>query len=95
MISAFININKYKIKTSFISPKGPNPRAIKTVINFMIFILIFLEIVFNTMLRTGRNSVDINWVRSHTLIFISHCSSILNPDVIIQTKYLLYNSVIP
>ncbi len=59
----------------FSSPKGPKARAKKTGINFMIFILIFVEIVcnsmlyihnFSVMLRAGSNPADSNRFRSHT-----------------------------
>ena len=36
-------MKKYKIKISFVRPEGPKGRANKTVIGFMIFILIFVE----------------------------------------------------
>ena len=46
---AEIKRKNYKIKTSFIIPERPKTKANKTGINFMIFILIFVEIVCNTM----------------------------------------------
>ncbi len=42
-LSADKKMKKFKIKTSFVSRKGTKARADKTGINFMIFILIFVE----------------------------------------------------
>ncbi len=36
-------MKNFKIKTSFVSREGPKARADKTGINFMIFVLIFVE----------------------------------------------------
>ena len=36
-------MKNYKIETSFVSPDGPKALAYKTGINFMIFILMFVE----------------------------------------------------
>ena len=49
---------------------GPKGRANKTGINFIIFILTFMEIVCNfdykhvtsVRLRTGSNPLDVNWI---------------------------------
>ena len=42
-LSVDIKIKNLKIKTSFVNPKGPKVQANQTAINFMIFILIFVE----------------------------------------------------
>ncbi len=55
-------MKNFKIKTSFVSREGPKARADKTGINFMIFILIFVENClyfdaihdFSVWLRTDR-----------------------------------------
>ena len=45
-----MKIKSYKIKFSFVSPEGLKARANKTCIDNMIFTLICVEIVCNTML---------------------------------------------
>ncbi len=42
-LSTDIKMKNYKIKTIFVSPEGPEARANKTGINFMIFISIFVD----------------------------------------------------
>ncbi len=67
-----IKIKNYKIKTSIVSPEWPKARANLSVINFMIFILIFIENClkfdaihdFSVWLRTGSNQTDSNRFRS-------------------------------
>ena len=66
----------YKIKTSFVSPEGPKPKAQadKTcTIDFKIFISTFVKCLqydvmhdFSVWLRTGSNLADMNSFRSHT-----------------------------
>ena len=60
-------MKNYKIKTSFVSPKGPIFRANKTGINFEIFILIFLgnDAIHLSILRAGSNPSDIYRFQSH------------------------------
>ncbi len=67
-------MKNYTIETNFVSHEGTKARAEKTGINFMIFILIFVENClqfdavhnFSVCLRTGYNPTDINRFRSHT-----------------------------
>ena len=42
-LSVDIKMKNHNIKTSFVSHEGPNARANKTGINFMNFILTFVE----------------------------------------------------
>ena len=42
-LSAYNKIRNYGIKTSFVSPEGLKARANKIGINFMVFIVTFLE----------------------------------------------------
>ncbi len=46
--------------------------TIKTGINFMIFILIFIENDFSVWLRTGSKPADINRYQSHTGKYITY-----------------------
>ena len=67
-------MKNFKNETSCVSSEEPNALSDKTGINFMIFILIFLENClhygakhdFSVWLRTGSNPADINWFQSHT-----------------------------
>ena len=67
-------MKNYKFKTSFVIPEGSKTLLNKTGVNFIIFILIFMENClyydsihdFSVLLRTDSNPVDINQFRSHT-----------------------------
>ena len=49
-------MKSYRVKTSFVSPKRPKSWVIKNGFNFLV------------LLTTGSNSVDINRLRSNTLV---------------------------
>ena len=49
-LSADIKMKDYKIKTSLVRTNQSKARAHKTGFNFMIFILLYAEFFFNTML---------------------------------------------
>ncbi len=74
-----LKLNFFKIRTSFVSPERPKARANQTSINFMIFILIFVENCqkFNAIhdlsvwLRTGSNPPVSNRFLSHTGKYIT------------------------
>ena len=62
-------MKNYKIKTSLVSPDGLIARANKYGIDFIIYILLFIEIIvcntmiymiFSVWLRTGSEPADIN-----------------------------------
>ena len=68
----------YTNKTSFVGPEVPKAHGKKISINFMIFILIIVEIwllyqakhYFSVLHRAGSNPADINRFGSHTGIGI-------------------------
>ena len=68
-MSANLNIWHHNINIwHYFSPKGPKDRAYKTGINFMVFILVFVEKClyydtlkdFSVLMRNGSNPTDIN-----------------------------------
>ena len=63
-------MKNYKMKTAFISAKGVKVRSNKTGIDFMIFILIFvencLENAKHNLLKTDSDPAEKNRLRSHT-----------------------------
>ena len=66
-----------EIKINLVNLEGLKARTNKTVINFMIFIKIFVEncllyYAIHEWLRTGSNPADINLFGSHTGKIISH-----------------------
>ena len=100
-LSVNIKLKNWKIKTSIVSPERTKARANKTVINFMIFILIIVQNChdFSVWLRNGSNPPDINRFWSHTRkVILSLGTRLLEWTMIYYTCpdtvwYLLDNNI--
>ena len=81
-------MKNHSIKTSFVSPEGPNDRSNKTGIDFMIFYfnisgkLTGTRYMILMWLRTGSNSEDINGLTPYWKSLLKRCRNNMRTKVL-------------